>query len=71
MLALDGLRLPHEHRHEHYPIDFKNGFGPYAVSNLDPSFKVCLRNFGPSEFAVWGITTVIPCIVAFRNVSTK
>lgn len=65
------MLLPHEHRHPNHSLVYKPGFGPYPVQDVDPSFRKCFNHFGPSEYTIWAVTTVVPSYLGFRVTGTR
>jgi hypothetical protein len=64
------MLLPHEHRHAHHSVLFKPGFGPFPVTDKDPSFSTCYRHFAASEYAIWATTTLVPSYLGYRVTGT-
>lgn len=65
------MLLPQDHHHQHHSVAFKPGFGPYHVTDKDPSIRACIRHFGPSEYTVWGVTALVPSFLGYRASSTE
>ena len=58
---------PHLYRHPIYPwIKFRPGFGPYPVTDPDPSFRTCMRNLNRGEYMTWTAMTAVPSYFGYR-----
>lgn len=62
----------HLNRHPHYPaLKFHYGIKPYQVTEVDPSFKTCVVNFGSYEYGIIAATTLIPAYFGFSATSKE
>jgi len=65
-LCVTLMLVPQDYHHQHHGVRFKPGFGPYIVTDKDPSFRTCLKHFGPSEYTIMGVTAAVPSYLGFR-----
>lgn len=61
----------HLNRHPHYlGFRYRDGIKPFPVTEFDPSFMTCVKNFGQYEYGLIAVTTLVPGYIGYSGMST-